>query len=248
MNVTLIGGKGLLGRHLRPLLAQVGHDVTVASRSAGGEGEVKANLVTGKGLDEAVDSADVVVHLASDPRQPSKTDVEGTRKLLDALEGQHLVYMSIVGVDRHPFFYYQAKYQVEQMIDKSGIPHSILRATQFHDFVAYFIGAACKPPVALIPKRFVFQPIDSAEVASHLAELIGSQAPGLQPDLGGPEVLTAEQLARSLMTATGRERPIVNLPVPGKAARAFKNGVHTNPDRAVGTRTWSRYLEELGSS
>lgn len=251
MKVTLIGGKGLLGTHLGPRLSEAGHEVVVASRSPAGDGQVRADLVSGEGLEEAVAGSDVVVHLASDPRQPSKTDIGGTRKLLDVLGAQHLIYMSIVGVDRHPFPYYRAKHQVEQMIDKSGIRHSILRATQFHDFVAYFIGAACKPPVALIPKRFVFQPIDTGEVADHLAGLVESRAPGLQPDLGGPEVLTAEQLARTLMAATGRERPMINLPVPGKAARAFKQGAHTNPERAVGQMTWEEYLstrEEPDSS
>lgn len=242
MRVTVLGGKGLLGRHLRPRLEESGHEVIVASRSARGGAEARADVATGEGLSEAIEGSDVVVHLASDPRQPSKTDVAGTRNVLDALGAQHLVYMSIVGVDRHPFAYYRAKHQAEQLIDKSGARHSILRATQFHDFVSYFLGAACKPPVALIPKRFVFQPIDTDEVATHLAGLVESRAPGLQPDLGGPAIHTAEYLARTLMTAIGRERPMINLPVPGNAARAFKDGLHTNADRTVGTRTWEEYL------
>lgn len=248
MKVTILGGTGLLGSHLAPLLQNAGHEIVVTSRSASGDGRVRADLNTGEGIEEAMTGADVVVHLASDARQPSKTDLEGTRRLLDILEAQHLVYMSIVGVDRHPFFYYQAKHRVEQMIDKSGVRHSILRATQFHDFVAYFLGAASKPPIALIPKRFVFQPIDTGEVAEHLAALVESRAPGLQPDVAGPAVHDAEYLSRSLMEAKGRERPILNLPVPGKAAKAFKEGVHTNPDRAVGVRTWEDFLEQFRSS
>lgn len=245
MKVTVLGGTGLLGSRLTPLLEDAGHEVLVGSRSSSGEGRVRADLVSGEGLEVAVDGADVVVHLVSDARQPSKTDVGGTRRLLDVLGAQHLVYMSIVGVDRHPFFYYQAKHQVERMIDKAGVRHSILRATQFHDFVAYFLGPASKPPIALIPKKFVFQPIDTGEVAEHLAGIVESREPGLQPDIAGPAIHDAEYLARSLMEAKGRERPILNLPVPGKAARAFKEGAHTNPERAVGTRTWEDHLEEL---
>lgn len=250
MRVTVFGGKGLLGSHLVPRLENAGHEICIASRSARGEGEARADIATGEGLAEAVEGSDIVVHLASDARQPTKTDVAGTRNLLEILGSQHLIYMSIVGVDRHPFAYYRAKRQAEVMIDTSGVPNSILRATQFHDFVAYFIGAACKPPVALIPKRFVFQPIDTSEVATYLAELVETRAPGLQPDLAGPKVHTAEHLARTLMTSIGRERPIINLPVPGKAARAFKQGAHTNPDRAVGTTTWEEFLsarEEPGN-
>lgn len=243
MRVTVLGGNGLLGRHLTPLLTEAGHNVKVASRS----GETKANLETGEGLAEAVDRADVVVHLASDARRPQKVDVKGTGKLLAVLDRQHIVYMSIVGVDRHPFAYYRAKYDVEQMIEESGVSNSILRATQFHDFVAFFLGAACKPPVAMVPKRFVFQPIDTLEVARHLAAVVHDPRPGLQTDLGGPEVHTAEYLARTLLQAKGKRRPMVNLPVPGKAAKAFKNGVHTNPDQNVGVRTWEQYLaDEFG--
>lgn len=246
MRISLIGGSGLLGRRLQPLLSDAGHEVVVSSRAARGEDQVKADLETGRGLAEAVRAADVVAHLASDARKPQKVDVAGTRRLLDAMGNQHLVYMSIVGVDQQPFSYYQAKHQAERLIEKSGVRHSILRATQFHDFVAFFLGAACKPPVALIPKRFVFQPIDTGEVAQVLAELIESRKPGLQPDLGGPAVHTAEYLARTLMEARGREKPMLNLPVFGKAAAAFKAGVHTNPDRALGTKTWEEYL--AGSS
>lgn len=238
MRVTVLGGGGLLGRHLVPLLTETGHEVTTASRSA----ETVADIESGRGLAEAVADADLVVHLASDARKPAKVDVAGTRNLLDVLDRQHLFYMSIVGVDRHPFAYYQAKYQAEQLIESAGLTYTILRATQFHDFVSYFLGAACKPPIALIPKRFVFQPVDTGDVAAELATIIHARRKGMQPDIAGPAVHDAEYLARSLMEAKGRERPIINLPVPGKAARAFRDGVHTNPDQAIGVTTWEAYL------
>ena len=245
MRVTVLGGKGLLGRHLVPMLAERGHDVKVTSRNPEGELEARADFVSGEGIRAAIDAAEAIVHLVSDARKPAKTDIEGTKRLLRAMQGQHLVYISIVGVDRHPFAYYRAKFEVERMIGDSGVAHTILRATQFHDFVAYFLGAACRPPLALIPKRFVFQPIDTAEVASELTNLVEQKSPGLQPDMAGPVVHDAEYLARSLMSAKGRERPILNLPVPGRAARAFRDGAHTNPDRAVGKRTWEDYLEQF---
>jgi uncharacterized protein YbjT (DUF2867 family) len=238
MRVTVLGGGGLLGKHLVPLLRETGHEVTPVSRSS----ELKADIESGEGLAKAVEDADLVVHLASNARKPDKVDVVGTRKLLNVLDSQHLFYMSIVGVDRHPLAYYQAKYQAEQMVESSGLTYTILRATQFHDFIAYFLGAACKPPLALIPKGFVFQPVDTTEVAAELATVIHARRTGLQPDFAGPTIHDAEHLARSLMEAKGRERPILNLPVPGKAARAFKAGFHTNPDRAVGHVTWEKYL------
>ena len=211
----------------------------MASRSA----ELPVDLVTGEGLEEAFVDADTVLHLASDPKRPKKVDIEGTRRVLEHIEpDQRLIYVSIVGVDRHPRPYYRAKYQAEQMISASHENHVILRATQFHDYVAFFIGEACKPKVALIPKKFVFQPVDTDEVASQVAGLVHSSRTGLLPDMAGPEVLTAEHLARTLMAAQGRKKTMLNLPVPGKAAAAFKAGVHTNPDEAVGVRTWAHYL------
>lgn len=245
MRITVLGGKGLLGSHLVPILTGRGHEATVTTRSPAREGEMRADIITGEGIGAAVGSADVVVHLVSDAARPRKTDVEGTRRLLEVMDDQHLVYMSIVGVDRHPFAYYRAKFETEQLIADSGVSHSILRATQFHDFIAYVLRAACRPPVALVPKRFVFQPIDTAEVALALADLVEARAPGLRPDVAGPEIHSAEHLARTLMEAIGRERPMLNLPVPGKAARAFREGVHTNSSRAVGRKTWGSYLEEL---
>lgn len=245
MRVTVLGGKGLLGRHLVPMLAERGHDVRVTSRNPEGELEAKADFISGEGIGDAIEVADVIVHLVSDARKPAKTDLAGTQRLLGTMKGQHLVYISIVGVDRHPFAYYRAKLEVERLIGDSGVDHTILRATQFHDFVAYFLGAACRPPVALIPKRFVFQPIDTAEVASELTTLVETKRPGLQPDMAGPVVHNAEYLARTLMSAKGRERPVLNLPVPGRAARAFREGAHTNPARAVGKRTWEDYLEQF---
>ena len=245
MKITVFGGKGLLGTHLVPILEESGHTTTVTTRSPAGTNEMKADFLTGEGMEEAIEGADLVVHLVSDAAKPNKTDVQGTKRLLELMNGQHLVYMSIVGVDKHPFAYYRAKHDAELLIAESGIPHSILRATQFHDFIVRIMRAAGRPPLALIPKTFVFQPIDTGEVAVALAEVIESRAPGLQPDIAGPAVHTAEYLARTFMEAIGRERPILHLPVPGKAARAFKDGLHTNESRSVGQVTWEDYLEEI---
>lgn len=239
MNITVLGGKGLLGRHLTPLLEEAGHQILIASRSS----DPAADLETGAGLAIAVEKADVVIHLSSNAFKPAKVDLEGTRRLLEVLTGQPLLYVSIVGVDRHPFRYYRVKHAVEKLIESSGHRHAIVRATQFHDFVAYVLSLGCKPPLAIVPKGYVFQPIDVTEVAANIRDLIQSGAEGRTPDLAGPEVLGIDHLARSYMTAAGRERPLLQVSVPGRAARAFRQGLHTNPDRAVGRKSWDEFLD-----
>lgn len=240
MRVVVLGGRGLVGTRLTKLLQDAGVEITVASRS----GEPAVDIRTGEGLDRTLEGSDVVVHLASDARSPQETDVAGTARILEAIDRQHLVYLSIVGVDRHPFPYYRAKRQAELLIEGSGVDYTILRATQFYPFVEFLLAAMCRRWAALVPARFVAQPIDVDEAASELARAINEQPIGLQPDLGGPEVLTVDELARSFMEARGREAPLIRVPFPGKAAQAFRAGIHTNPERAVGVKTWSEYLQE----
>lgn len=244
MSVTILGGTGLLGRRLAKVLVSEGIDVVIAGRSAGDAG-VEADLETGGGLSDAIATATTIVHLASNPRKPDQVDIAGTQRLLPLVGDRHLVYMSIVGVDRHPLPYYKAKLATEQMIRESRVRFSILRATQFHHFLAFLISKMAKPLVCLTPRGYVFQPIATDEVARHLADIARTGPTGMLPDLGGPEVLGIDHLARTYMTAIGKERPLVKIPVPGKASRAFRSGLHTNPERAVGKRTWDEYLSTL---
>lgn len=241
MNLTVIGGKGLLGSHLVPLLEEAGHSVTVGSRNT----DPAVDLGSGAGIAASIADADVIFHLASDATRPKKVDLHGTQRIIKAMTGQRLIYVSIVGVDRHPRPYYRVKHEVERMIEQSDVDHTIVRVTQFHDFVAYLLSKTLRLPIGFVPHRFVFQPIDTAEVAGHLAGLVeyeGHRA----PDLAGPEVLGVAELARSLMTERGLERPLIQIPIPGKIAGAFRKGLHTNPDRAVGKVTWADYLASLG--
>jgi nucleoside-diphosphate-sugar epimerase len=99
VRVLLLGGTGALGRILGPKLHAAGCEVHLAGRS----GEVPVDLRSGAGLAEAVGRADTIVHLASDARRPREVDVAGTKLLLATIDSQHLIYLSIVGVDVHPF-------------------------------------------------------------------------------------------------------------------------------------------------
>lgn len=246
MKVAVLGGTGLLGRRVVRELGKDGVDHAIAGRSAEGPNAFAIDITTGQGVPEAIADCDTVMMLASNPAKPRKVDVEGTRRLLPLVEGRHLIYISIVGVDRHPYRYYRAKYEVEQMIAASVENYTILRATQFHDLLVFSLAKLARMwPYCLVPSRFVFQPIDAGEVARHLVNVARSGPSRMLPDLGGPEIIDIKNLARTYMTAIGRERPVVGVYVPGRVASAFRRGLHTNPDRAVGRKTWEQRLEPL---
>jgi uncharacterized protein YbjT (DUF2867 family) len=248
VTISVIGGTGLVGRAIGRQLTAAGMDFITAGRSADGPLSTKVDVATGEGIEKAIAGCDTVIYLSSNPLKSDTVDVAGALRLLPILGERHLIYLSIVGVDRHPLPYYRAKQRIEEMIVDSASNYSILRTTQLHDFIGFTINKLSKPPLCLLPRGFVFQPVDTGEVAAQLIDIALSGPGGQLPDFGGPEVLGVEHLARSYMTAAGKERPVLSLPVPGKVARAFRNGVHTNSNRAVGKVTWEEWLKRFRQS
>src|SRR3954449_8765507 len=143
MDVLVTGGTGRLGRRLMAPLQEAGHSVRQMSRRGTGPGGIRGDLATGRDLATALAGAEAVVHTATDPRgDPWQVDVAGTRRLVEAVDRsrlRHLVYVSIVGVDRVPYNYYRAKFAAEQVLLASGLPVTLLRVTQFHDFVDFLL-------------------------------------------------------------------------------------------------------------
>ena len=205
------------------------------------------DLRTGAGLDQALDGADVIVHCASNPFRP-KDDLTAARNLFAAAQragrDPHLIYVSIVGVDRVSYGYYGVKLDVERLIEQSGLPWTVLRATQFHDLILMVARALAKLPVIPAPADSRFQPVDAAEVAERMAELALGEPSGLVPDLAGPNIYTVAELVKSYLSAVGKRRPLVPVRIPGQAARALRAGANLAPDRAVGKRTWEEFLAD----
>jgi uncharacterized protein YbjT (DUF2867 family) len=193
----------------------------------------------GKG---ALDGVDTVVHCASDTRGFGRTDIPATRNLLDAAARAghaHVVFVSIVGVDRIPYPYYRIKLEAEGLIAAYG--GTILRATQFHEFV--LAGARLAARLPLVPAPDVpVQPISTRDVAARIAELVGDPVPGRADDLGGPEALRAPDLFRSYLERIGSRRRVVPVRLPGAAFRAFRRGDHLTPEHRAGGERWSGFL------
>jgi uncharacterized protein YbjT (DUF2867 family) len=252
--MTLVtGGTGVLGRQVVDRLQAQGRQVRVLSRREPppalpvGTEWAHADLASGAGLAEALAGVRVVIHASSSPvRNTDQVDVQGTKRLLRAAAGArvaHFVYISIVGVDRIPLAYYRSKLAAEVLVMQSGTPWTILRATQFHDFVDRLLAGAGRLPIMPLPAGFRFQPVDSAEVAATLAACVTIEPAGRLLDMGGPEVWSMRQLAGPWLAARGLRRLIVPIYLPGHVAYAYRQGYNTCPDRRQGQVIWQTWLE-----
>lgn len=246
--VLVTGGTGTLGRAVVARLLAAGADVRVASRGAQPAGTRPyawrtVDYRTGAGLDAAVAGVDAIVHCATSYRAEvalARTVTEAARRA----GCPHLVYISIVGVDRVPFFYYRGKLDAERVVRESGLPWTVQRATQFHDLLFSGIRALATSPIVPVPAGLRFQPVDVGTVADRLVEPVLGQPVGAAPDLGGPITQELTDLVRDYLRATRRSRPILPIPLPGRMVREVRAGALTAPDHRVGTVTFAEFLAD----
>lgn len=254
-SILVTGATGTLGTAVLGKLARRGRTLRALSRRAPSAPReaitwVAGDLTTGQGMESACEGTGVVVHCASDGRT-RHGDVTMTRRLLEAArrEKPHIVYISIVGVDRLPLGYYSAKLEAENLLVSSGLPYTILRATQFHDLLYRILSTLERSPIIPLVAGLRFQPIEVEEVADRLVDLALGEPAGRVSDVGGPAVRSAAELARTYLRARHRQRLLVPVPLVGKIGRSFRDGANLAPDHAVGRRSWEEYLAaRLGSN
>jgi uncharacterized protein YbjT (DUF2867 family) len=257
--VLVTGGTGHLGRDLVSLVKDR-YRVRVLTRSPGhdpGVEWVQGDLGTGHGIIEAVDGAQVVVHVATfSPaarrgyllpidfiRSPSAVDVDGTRRLLEAAKQvgvQHFLYVSIVGVEHTPLPYTRLKLVVETLVRRSGLPWSIVRATQFYWLLDRMLAKLVRLPVWPLPTDLAMQPVDATDFAQYLADCVAEGPRGDREDFGGPEILSLGDVATQYQDARGVHRPIRRVPLPRAAAGVAE--ALTSPGGLRGQTTWSAWL------
>lgn len=242
MHTVVLGGHGGLGGEVVARLRQQQVRVVAASRRTG------VDLATGAGLPEVLANADVVVHLATNARF-RRVDLNGTHRIVENLSRRadppHLIYLSIVGCDRNPFPYYRAKYACELVLERSGLPVTVVRATQFHTLLRAIGGFSARAPVAVAP-RLAFQSCDPRWVADELVALVQTDPPSgyrRTSDLAGPERMTfADVVALERRAAGRRPARLFTPPALGGTLRAFAAGANLpGPDARVGGsgyRTW----------
>ncbi|HEY1191379.1 MAG TPA: NAD(P)H-binding protein, partial [Gemmata sp.] len=210
MKVVVIGGTGLIGKKVLALLRRQGHDAVPASPSSG------VNALTGEGLAAALRGADVVADVSN---APAWADAEvmaffdtTTRNLLEAERAagvRHHVALSVVGADRIPDSgYLRAKANQERLIASGGVPYTIVRATQFFEFLGTIAAGAGADGAVHLPTA-PMQPVAADDVAAALADLATAPPAGGVIELAGPEALPVAAFVGKFLAASGDPRAVV---------------------------------------
>ncbi|MFI5937688.1 SDR family oxidoreductase [Actinoplanes sp. NPDC051494] len=208
MKIVVIGGTGLIGSKLVHLLGRAGHEVVAASPDTG------VDTLTGHGLAEVLTGARVVVDVSNSPSFADADVLDffrtSTGNLLAAEKVAgvaHHVALSVVGADRLPDSgYLRAKVAQEALIEQGGVPWTILRATQFFEFLRAIAASATDGDTIRLTPR-LFQPVAADEVASTLAELATGTPSGAVAELGGPETFPMATLVERYLAAAGGDEP-----------------------------------------
>jgi uncharacterized protein YbjT (DUF2867 family) len=213
MKIVVIGGSGLIGKKVVIDLRQRGHEVEAASPSSG------VNTVTGEGLAQALAGAQVVVDVANAPVWEDDAVMaffETSGRNLLAAEAAagigHHVALSVVGTDRLlASGYFRAKMAQEELIKASPIPYTIVRATQFYEFVGGIAQAATEGQTVRLPP-VLMQPIASDDVAAVMADTALDEPLNGTVDLAGPELIRQDDLVRQFLNTTGDSRTVITDP------------------------------------
>ena len=210
MKIVVIGGSGLIGSKLCKKLAERGHNAVAASPRSG------VNAVTGEGLDEALSGAQVVVDVSNAPSWEDAAVMKffdaSTRNLLSA-EGKagvrHHVALSVVGTERlQESGYFRAKLVQENLIAASSIPYTIVRATQFFEFIGGIAQEATKGQVVTVPSALM-QPMSADDVAAAMADYALAPAVNRIVEIAGPDALGIDEIVRRFLIATGDARRVM---------------------------------------
>jgi uncharacterized protein YbjT (DUF2867 family) len=212
MKIVVIGGTGLIGSKTVAILRQRGHEVVAASPNTG------VNTVTGEGLEQAMAGTQVVIDLANSPSFEDKAvlqffETSGHNLLAAeaAAGGRHHVALSIVGIDRSDNGYFRAKVAQEKLIKASGIPYTIIRSTQFMEFLRGIADSGTDGNIVRIAPG-LFQPIAADDVAANVADVALAPPRNGIVEIAGPERAPFNEFVARYLKAVGDPREVVREP------------------------------------
>jgi len=250
MKIVVIGGSGLIGSRLVNILRDKGHEVLAASPDSG------VNTITGEGLDAALTGAQVVVDVANSPSFEDAAvlkffETSGTHLLAaEARAGvKHHVALSIVGTDRLPNSgYLRAKVAQENLIKKSGMPYSILRSTQFFEFIGRIAQSGDDQKSVRISSA-LFQPILSADVVAALADVTLRPPLNGTVEVGGPERFRMDELVRRVLHAKGDTREVIaDAQARYFGAELSDQSLVAGPGARIGAKRFDDWLQETAAA
>jgi uncharacterized protein YbjT (DUF2867 family) len=241
MKFAVIGGTGLIGSQVVKNLNAAGQEAVPHSQSTG------VDVISGQGLDEAVAGADVVVNLTNSPTcdeaSPAFFQTSMNNLLAAAQKGGvgHFVILSIVGVEQVPELdYYRAKALQEDILAAGPIPYSIVRATQFMEFMDAVLSWTADGDTVRLPATPI-QPIAAKDVAGAVAEVAaGAPLNGIR-NIGGPEIFSLDELGRITLSHRSDSRTVVTDPTAGMFA-LVKGDVLTDKDAHLAPTRYADWL------
>ena len=249
MKIVVIGGTGLIGSRLVSTLRSKGHEVLAASPDSG------VNTITGEGLDTALAGAQVVVDVSNSPSfedaavmkffQTSATNLLAAEKRAGV---KHHVALSIAGADRiGDSGYMRAKVAQENLIKGSGVPYSILRSTQFFEFVARIAGATPNGESVHISTGLI-QPILSSDVVAALADVtLGAPVNGTV-EVGGPEKFRMDDVVRRVLRANGDKREVIGDAHARYFGAEIDDQLIAGPGARIGAKRFEEWLKESAAA
>ncbi|MGE7387823.1 SDR family oxidoreductase [Streptomyces sp. NPDC004126] len=241
MRFAVIGGTGLIGSQVVKILNAAGHEAVPHSQSTG------VDVITGQGVEEAVARADVVVNLTNSPTfdeaSPAffRTSMDNLLAAAQKSGIGHFVILSIVGADKVPELdYYRAKVLQEGALAVGPIPYSIVRATQFMEFMEAVLSWTTDGDTVRLPPTPI-QPIASKDVANAVAEVAAGDPVNGIHNIGGPEVFPLDELGRITLSHKGDNRTVVTDPTAGMFA-VVKGDVLTDMDAHLAPTRYTDWL------
>ncbi|GAA4612536.1 SDR family oxidoreductase [Saccharopolyspora hordei] len=242
MKIAVIGGTGRIGSQVVEILNASGHEAVPHSPSTG------LDLLSGQGLREALDGADVVANLTNSPTF-DESSLEFFRKTTDNLVAAagaagtgHAVVLSIVGADRAPdLAYYRAKVLQEDVLKAGPVPYSIVRATQFFEFVDAVLSWTADENEVRLPATRV-QPMAAADVARAVADVAAGEPLQGTRNVAGPEVFALDELGRITLAARGDHRAVVTDNSAGMFAAVSGDALIAEDDAVIAGTTYREWL------